>query len=195
MRLNVYLISHPIIQKLSAPIRYTIDDNSSIEYNYNTFQQLHILLIYEVLRKWIKSFNVYIQYTDFIKELYVFDSKESYIIMTNLMNCGNILPYINYLLPQVYIQHINLNHKIPVSINDNYLDSEIVKIIKQNKIIIMDNFLTNSIVQLLDYLVMQKEVKVKEIRIICIICTNQVLEKIADQYPLVSIYTTKIYKN
>ena len=195
MRLNIYLISHPIIQKLSNQIRYSIHHQSPSQHEYSKFQQLHIFLIYEVVRKWIKTCKVYIQHVDFIKDLYLFDSKESYIILTNLMNCGNILPYIHSLLPQVYIQHINFDHKFITNINENYFDSSILNVIKEKKIIIMDNFLTYSIIKLLDYLTIQKDIKVQQVKIICITCTNKILEQIADRYPLVNIYTTKIYTN
>lgn len=195
MRLNVYLVSHPIIQKISAQMIYSIDSKNPISYNYHGSQPLHMLLIYEVIRKWIKIYKIYIPYIDFIKESYVFDSKDSYIIITNLMNCGNILPNINSILPQVYIQHLNLNNTSMTNINDNDFNSNIINIIKSKKIIIMDNFLKLSIIQLLDYLIITKEVKIETIKIICITCTNKTLEKIANKYPLMSIYTTKIYNN
>lgn len=193
MRLNIYLVSHPIIQTISAQIIYSIDKNHSISYNYHVFEQLHILLIYEVLRKWIKVYKIYIPYLDFIKESYIFDSKESYIIITNLMDCGNILPHINYLLPQVYIQHLNFNNQLMTNINDHYFNSSIIHIIRQKKIILMDNFLKLSIIKLLDYLIIEKQVQITQIKIICITCTNNILEKIANKYPSINIYTTKIH--
>lgn len=192
MRLNVYIISHPIIQKISSQARYSVNPQA-IYHNYHAFYPLHTFLIYELLRKWIKGYTIYIKCIDFIKELYIFDTQESYVIITNLMNCGNIVSQINYLLPKVYVQHINFNQKMAENMNDRYFSESIINTIKNNKIIIMDNSLTSSVMQLLNYLVIQKTIAVTQIQIVCISCNNKILETIADKYPSIKIYTTKIY--
>lgn len=192
MRLNVYIISHPIIQKISSQARYSVNSQTTYN-NYHASYPLHTFLIYELLRKWIKGYTVYIKCIDFIKELYIFDNQESYIIITNLMNCGNIVSQINYLLPKVYIQHINFTQIITENIDDRCFSNSILTSIENNKIIIMDDCLTSSVIQLLDYLVIQKAVEIIKIQIVCISCSNKVLETIADKYPSIKIYTTKIY--
>nr|AOM64619.1 uracil phosphoribosyltransferase [Riquetophycus sp.] len=191
MRLNVYLISHPIIRKLSTQIRYSISSNYYIQKKYRLLQNIYILLVYEVVRKWMKVNNIYIKNIDNIKELTLFTPKESYLIITNLMNCGNIINEINDLLPKSYIQHLDCNQNN--IINDNCLDNEIIHIIQEAKIIIIDNVLTTSTNKLLHYLTQQKQIEISQIKIICITCNNKVLETIGDKYPLLNIYTTKIY--
>ena len=190
MRLNIYLISHPIIQKLSTQIRYSISTYSQTRTNYRLLQKIYILLVYEVVRKWITINTVYIQNIDNFTELNLFNSQESYLIITNLMNCGNIIHDLNDMLPKSYIQHINLNREN--IIDDNCLDHEITNIIQETKILIIYNVLTKSIRKLLDYLIQQKKIQIAQIKIICITCSNKVLEVIADKYPLLNIYTTKI---
>ena len=148
MRLNIYLISHPIIQKLSTQIRYSISTYSQTRTNYRLLQKIYILLVYEVVRKWITINTVYIQNIDNFTELNLFNSQESYLIITNLMNCGNIIHDLNDMLPKSYIQHINLNREN--IIDDNCLDHEITNIIQETKILIIYNVLTKSIRKLLD---------------------------------------------
>uniref|UniRef100_UPI003001F160 hypothetical protein n=1 Tax=Anunuuluaehu liula TaxID=3049639 RepID=UPI003001F160 len=192
MQLNVYLISHPIIQKLSNTIINSKPENNQI-YNYNT-SSLGFLLIYEVIRKWIKTQNIYIKNIELTKELYVFNSKESYLIIANLMDCNQIISGISLLLPQVHLQHINLNTYKKKYINNDCIDSNIINIIKKQKIIIIERFLSNySIIKLLDYLLLKQHIKISQIKIMCITCTNSICEQLGNKYQSLEIYTTKIY--
>lgn len=192
MQLNVYLISHPIIKKLSSTIIYSKTKNDQI-YNYY-ISSLGLLLIYEVIRKWIKTQNIYIKNIELTKELSLFNYKESYLIMTNLMDCNQIISGISIILPQVHLQHINLNEYKQKYINNDCIDSNIINIIKTQKIIIIEKFLNNySIIKLLDYLLSKQDINVNQIKIMCITCTNSILELLGNKYPYLEVYTTKIY--
>lgn len=57
----------------------------------------------------------------------------------------------------------------------------------------MEKLLSNfSILKLLDYLIVEHKIHINAIKIICIACTNNILEILGRQYPLLKIYTTKI---
>nr|YP_009295580.1 uracil phosphoribosyltransferase or UMP pyrophosphorylase [Mastocarpus papillatus]AOL58064.1 uracil phosphoribosyltransferase or UMP pyrophosphorylase [Mastocarpus papillatus] len=188
MNLNVYLVSHPIIKKLSNHIIYTKFTGEQI-YKYNT-KLLGILLIYEIIRKWIKIHNIYIKNIDLTKEISIFDSKESYLVIANLMECHEFISDINIIAPKVFLQHINFN----IEIRNCYIDNDIINTIKEQKIIIIERFLNNdSIIKLLDYLLLEKNVNINQIKIMCITCTNNICEHLGNRYKSLKIYTTRIY--
>lgn len=194
MRLNVYIITHPIIKQLSNQLKHCLYYNKTnqISKNSHLISYLYILLIYEVVRTWLKTSNIYIRNIDYIKPLCIFNSKESYLILTDIMSCNHAIVNIGNILPKVHIQHIDLCITSNIMINDHYLEDSILEIIQKQKIIIINNILTYSIIQLLDYLIITKNIKITQIRIMCLLCNNNVLEKIGYKYPTLSIYTTKI---
>lgn len=188
MPLNINLISHPIIKQLSNQL---IQHQNKKNYRpYHNHHELYSLLIYEITRKWIKGHNIYIKHIDNIIERYTFDSQESYLIIMNLMNSGNTINTITKILPKVYFQHINLDKQK----TKNYcIDDSILNTIEQQKIIIIDSFLTNnSIINFLDYLLINKNIFIKNIKIICITCNNSILEYMGKKYKSLDIYTTHI---
>lgn len=186
MRLNIYLISHPIIKQLSLAIINTKLNNKQI-YQYDA-KLLGRLLIYETVRKWITIHYIYIKNIDSQKELYKFDPKESYRILANLVECADIVSDINTILPQMCLQHVNSN-------NHNKNSYKYINIIKKEKIIIIEKFLNNySIIRLLDYLLIEKKVQVSQIKIMCITCSNTICEYLGNKYQSLEIYTTKMYK-
>ena len=191
MLLNVYLISHPLIHRLSNQIIYSTETNNNTYTYINS--KINFFLIYEALRTWIKIQTIYVKEIDLIKDINIYDSNESYIIMTNITDYCSIISDIKILLPRVHLQHIHLNLKTQKDINDDCLEHNIITTIKKHKIIVMEKFLYNhSIIQLLDYLLLEKKINIQQIKIICTICTNSILETIGNKYPYLTIYTTKI---
>nr|YP_009296295.1 uracil phosphoribosyltransferase [Sebdenia flabellata]AOM65230.1 uracil phosphoribosyltransferase [Sebdenia flabellata] len=195
MQLNIYLISHPIIQKLASEITYqdkTLKQNTHSE----NYKQLGTLLIYEVMRAWIKTQNLYIKKINYIKELCVFDKKESYFVITDLTESYKMLTNTSLLFPEVEIEHISLSKEI-YKINNMRIYKLIEKKIKNNtKILILQSHLNNyRIIKILDYLIAQNNFYIKQIKILCITCNNKIIEKIGYKYPNLKIYTTKIIDN
>nr|QCI07377.1 hypothetical protein [Leiomenia cribrosa] len=192
MPLNIYIIAHPIIKKLSNQFINSTHQNPQIQNILNN-DPLHILLIYEVTRKWITGYNIYIKNLNHIKPIYRFNKKESYLIITNFMYCGNIINNINKLLPKVCIQHLNLEQYKEKEINDECINHQIINRIREKKIIIVENFIEdNSIIKLLHYLITYKNIYIKNINIICITCNSIILENLGSKYPNLKIYTTHI---
>lgn len=192
MPLNIYVIAHPVIKKLSNQF-------INSKYKHNQIQQilnnnpLHILLIYEMTRKWVNGYNIYIKNLSHIKQIYKFDNQESYLIITNLMYCGNIINTINKILPQVYVQHLDLEKYKTIDINDNCIEERIINIIEKQKIIIIENCIENyNILKILDYLLIYRKIQIHNIKIMCITCNSSILEHLGAKYPLLHIYTTRI---
>nr|YP_010904169.1 hypothetical protein REQ00_pgp005 [Caulacanthus ustulatus]WCH57420.1 hypothetical protein [Caulacanthus ustulatus] len=191
MQLNVYLISNPIISKLSNQIIYSIEKKNNI---YSDIQcQLNLFLIYETLKKWIQIESIYIRNIDHIKKRCIFNTQESYLLLTNIQDCSNIISNIKTILPKLYIVHINETTKQYININDNYLGKDIINIIHKQKIIIIQTLLSNhSIIQLLNYLTLDHKINVSAIKIICTGCTANILELIGNEYPSLEIYAAQI---
>jgi len=190
MQLNVYLISHPLIQNLSHQIINNKQTNNYYIQNLSD-KELGKLMTYEAIRKWIQSQKIYIKNLHHIKELYILNPKESYIIIADLIHSHNLVSDISILLPKSEFQHYNLETKRN-TINNEYQHLS-QTITKNYKIIIIIKFLENySIITLLNYLLLEKNAKLNQICIICITCKNIILDKIGIQYPNLKIYTTKI---
>nr|YP_010902776.1 hypothetical protein REP55_pgp005 [Hypnea nidulans]WCH54631.1 hypothetical protein [Hypnea nidulans] len=189
MPLNIYIISHPIISILSTQIIYSLSKNNKT--NEPVYDEINFLLIYELLRKWIKVTNIYIKDINQIKEISVFNPKESYILFTNLEKCYNIIIHLKTLIPKLSLVHINTykdnnNNKI-------YFNSNREQYFINNKIIIVEKILNNnSIIDFVHELINDYKIQITSIKIICIVCNQKVLEIINKRYSNLEIYTTKI---
>lgn len=127
MKLNIYLISHPIIKKLSSEIIHPTTNSNYI----NTYiqSQLNLYLIYEIISKDIQTQNIYIKTLGKTKQICIFDPKESYLLLTNMQNCSNIIANIQLIIPEVHFVHTHFHNITTEYIDNNYLDG----IIKKNK--------------------------------------------------------------
>nr|QCI06178.1 hypothetical protein [Dicranema revolutum] len=194
MQLNIFIISNPIINKLCNQIsHYGTKGKNDIDTNISS--QLKLLLIYEVLRKWINIQYIYIKDLDYIKEICIYSPTESYLLLTNVESCSNIIPNIKTIMPKLSLIHtyLNLTKETYINIRENCLDDDIIGLMNRQKIIIMENILNNyAIMQLLDYLIFKQKINIHQIKIICIICTHKILKMIGSKYPLLNIYTAKI---
>lgn len=152
------------------------------------YNQLNLFLIYEVLRKYIQTQNIYVKNLKYTKEICIFYPKESYLFLTDIEDCGSVINNIKIMIPQVNLIHTVFNNKVK-----EYVENRIVNIVNKQNIIIMEKLLNNlSIIQLLDYLITNRKININTIKIICIACTNKILEVISNKYPSLKIYTTKI---
>nr|WCH56422.1 hypothetical protein [Hypnea sp.] len=188
MQLNIYIISHPIINKLSTQIIYSTKQDNHLHIHINN--QINFLLIYELLRKWIKIQNIYIKDIDYTKKISIFAPQESYLLLTNLENCCDIINNLKVIMPKLSLIHTymskNNNKDIRIHHTLNYD-------IKNNKIIIMEQILNNySIIDLIDDLINNYQIAITCIKIICIACSNNILDIINKKYSSLEIYTTKI---
>nr|YP_009295885.1 uracil phosphoribosyltransferase [Schimmelmannia schousboei]AOM64820.1 uracil phosphoribosyltransferase [Schimmelmannia schousboei] len=187
MQLNIYIISHPIIEIMMNKIIYSQSNNIQKYY-----KKIGLLMVYEVLRKWMKIQTIYIKQINQIKELCILNTKESYVIITNLVESYPMITDIDDLLPSINIQHINQPID-PIKLQNSYI---LQKINNTSKILIFELFLNNyEIIKLLNYLLLKKNIKTSQIKILCITCNHKILEKLGQMHPKLNIYTTKIITN
>ena len=188
MQLNIYLISHPIIQLLSNNVIYQQGDEAILT---NSQKNIGLFLIYEATRKWVKINNTYIKKFNRIDEIKLLDSNNQYYIFTNISKTYKMLVDIQLFLPKVQIINLNNNNQIVFENIDNH------SLLKSNssntKAIIFENILQESCIIPLIKAIKQYTVT-KNIKITCIACYDKTLSIIGNYYPELQIYTTKIIK-
>lgn len=195
MKLNIYLMSHPIIQKIANDLIHK--QNINTYYNHkNNYSQLGFLIMYEILRKSLLINRIYIKKVNHTKEICTFSNKKSYLIITDLIKWHQIVNKAVNLFPQVTLQHFSLD-KYENSSNNINISNVIKKINNQNtEIFIIELHLINySIITILDKLILTNNTQSHLIKIVCITCCNNILNKIGKKYPNINIYTTKIITN
>nr|YP_009398574.1 uracil phosphoribosyltransferase [Lophocladia kuetzingii]ARW67760.1 uracil phosphoribosyltransferase [Lophocladia kuetzingii] len=186
MQLNIYNISHPIIQLLSNSIT---NANISSYSSQTCDRYLGFLIIYEILRKYVTIKKLYIKLINYTKQLYLLDIDTKYILLTNIEATYNMLIDIQNLIPNIEIinieiEHKNFNHTIE-NLKNKYSDSTKVYIFFLEKIINNEK-----IIKTLRYL--EKYIDLNQINIICISIQENILHKLAIIYPKLKIYTTEI---
>lgn len=190
MKLNIYNISHPIIQLLSSKIQNTRLETYTKHYSLS---QLGYFLIYETIRDWVKIYKLKIKQINRIKEIIVPNPNECYIILTNITSSLDLIYKAKDILPNCDISFINFNKKMQSSCNGSNFSYIPEHITPDTKFIIMNHYLkTDHIIKIVDYLTTIKKININQIRLTSIICENAELVKISKQYPQLSIYTTQI---
>ena len=190
MKLNIYTISHPIIQLLSNN-RQNRKLKSQISHIFS--KQLGQFLIYETSRDWISIYKLKIKQIDKIKELIINDKKESHIVMTNTTMNLDIIQQAQYILPNCEISLIYFNKDINYLLTDLNFSYMPNRISAFTKILIISNYISaKTFIKLMDYLIKNKNINIEQIRLISIICESTQLVKISKKYPKLNIYTTKI---
>lgn len=189
MQLNIYLMSHPVIQILANDIIYK-QDSTIYNDKRNNHSQLGFLIIYEILRKSLIINKIYIKKLHYIREIHTLNKSKPYLILTNIIKSYSFINNALDLFPEVKVQHITTNQDNNTLYNQNkYQLTNNTNI----EVFIIELHLNNySIIDTLDQLILRNEINSKSIKIICITCINKILDKIGAKYPNLSIYTTKI---
>nr|YP_010196874.1 hypothetical protein LKZ11_pgp005 [Gracilaria cliftonii]UAD84678.1 hypothetical protein [Gracilaria cliftonii] len=179
MVLNIHTIVHPVIQKLAYEIIYQKPHNTDSE------KTLGMLIFYETLRKWLRIDNIYIKKVDVLKESYFSNQLDKYLIIANIIECYNMLADIQRILPESYVKHVEF-HKA------NEIFSYKQKL-KEYKIIIFEKFLKSyGIIDIINHLYKHNITNLNHVKIVCVTCNNNILKYVAQKYPQLNIYTTKI---
>jgi len=183
MKLNIHLISHPLIQNLSSMTR-----NSSSSYNMMNqyFKSLGLLIIYETIRTWTKIHKLTIKTTKKEKELIIIDPKESYTIIFDNLDYVNMFQDIQFILPK-------LNLKLIEQKNDkNYTLFKSSPNIYHKILILNYKMDAKFIKDLIENLIHEYNIKLEQIRLTCIECKTDQLILLSKLYNNLTIYTTKI---
>ena len=189
MKLNIHLISHPLIQHLS-----NITKNPVLSSNITNqaLKHLGLFVIYESLRKWLKIYKLIIKKTTGQKEITMIDPKESYTIIFNNVRYLSMFQEIQLLLPKLNLQLLtnqdiySIDKKKSVC-SDLNLSTKIIIVNYE-----MDIDYTQNI---LNYLIKTSQINIHQIRLTYIACATNQLVQLSDIYNNLNIYTTNIVKN
>lgn len=187
MQLNIYLISHPIIQILSNFHERQI----SQENNCNIYQdkQLGLLIIYEAVRKKLDINYFHIKKVNYINKINLLNKNNNYYILSNLTKNYNFLSDINLLIPNSKIIHIE--KKYLLDNRSNYILN--IRNKEKTYIIIFEKVLNDIyIIDLIKYLIEYEKIPIQKILIVSIKCYHYILEKLGNNHPQLTIYTTEI---
>lgn len=188
MKLNIHLISHPLIQTLSS-----ITKNKVLPSNITNqaLKQLGLLTIYEAIRKWIKVYKLTIKQIRCKKEIVMIDPKESYTIIFNNLDYLNMFQDIQLLLPKINLKFIQ-NNEISKENNKQSLFKDLSL---STKIIIVNYKIDVSYIHtLINHLLTKNNININQIYLICIICATDQLIQLSKQFHNLTIYTTQIIK-
>lgn len=193
MQLYIHILSHPFLKQFFSIVQ---KECLSSQLKLKLHKQLGLFLIYEVARKWLVTKQLYVKHINVICKLTFVDSRESYIVITsNLHNYGLLLDSSN-LLPNcdtiIFDWHNNFDSEKKIISNKKY--SHIFNNVNSNKkIILIDQSIhTFSIIQLISYLVDYKKISISQIRLTCLTCHINVLEKLSQKHPKLKVYIVKI---
>jgi len=186
MQLNIYIISHPLIQLLYNSIDNRTNSNISI-YNH---KYIGLILLYETMRKYVEIQTIYIKNINSIKTSYYKNPCEKHFIITNIVNTYHIISDIKTLIPEVKIIHIDSKKR---NLSNIYKDNNLNLLNKKYKIIILYDILYDyNTINLIDDIIENTNISINNIQIACLACYSQLLNKIGSKYPTLNIYTTKI---
>lgn len=189
MKLNIHLISHPIVESLSSSIRDKTLVNTAKKH---ALKYVGLFIIYETVRNWLKIYRLTIMQNILRKEITVIDPKESYVIIFNDLNQLSFFNEIQEIVPN---SRLKLIEEKEIGENDNTV-SKITKLDSHTKIIIAINQLRSKyILSLLEYLMKNHKTKASQIRLACMTCTTNQLINISNIHSNLDIYTTRIVEN
>nr|ARW64255.1 uracil phosphoribosyltransferase [Chondria sp. (in: red algae)] len=188
MQLNIYNISHPIIKLLSNVIKQEKQNPVISSYYY---KNIGLLLIYEVLRKYINVNKVYIKLMYSTKSLHFNEKNRNYIILTDLSNNYEMLGEIKILLPKIDIIDIKDTNS---NIFESYIENRKIKYkTKNTEIFILQQKLENiNVIQIIKRLTLKYQAPINHINVACIISSKEILNILAYEYPKLKVYTTEI---
>lgn len=187
MTLNIYTISHPIIQLLANSI---INKTQSYHVYENNYKYLGFLFIYEILRKHIITTSLYIPNIYATKHFYLVNPKTKLYILTDLSTNYKMITDIKIIIPNIEIIHIEYTNNETMN-NVEKIITDYLKI----KIFILDEDIKNEkIIKLIEKLKFNK-IPLQNVCITCITCYERILHKLNNIYPKLKIYTTKIIYN
>lgn len=188
MKLNIHLISHPLIQNLSSTVNNKI---LPLNITNQTLKYLGLFTIYETFRRWIKVYKLTIKQIQCKKEIVITDPKESFTIIFNDLYYLSMFQEIQLLLPKINLKLIQTNeistlNKSPSIFKDINLST---------KIIIVNYKIDIYYIQyLVDHCINKENININQIYLICIICHTNQLTQLSKQYDNLTIYTTQIIK-
>lgn len=188
MKLNIHLISHPLIQNLSTTVNNKILPSNITN---QALKYLGLFTLYETFRRWIKVYRLTIKQIQCKKEIVITDPKESYTIIFNDLYYLSMFQEIQLLLPKINLKLIQSNE---INTINNSL-SLFKDVSLSTKVIIVNYKIDKYYIQyLVDHFINKENININQIYLICIICHTSQLTQLSKQYDNLTIYTTQIIK-
>jgi uracil phosphoribosyltransferase len=189
MNLNIYTINHPIIRNLTS---YICNTEINIIERRNILNQIYFALLYEATRKSIKLLNLYIHKLNAISEIVLFQKEMSYIILSE-MHIPYILSKSIYdMMPEAIILPFGTDFINTYQDPKTKIQSHLNSCKSNSQVFIIQQDLNADIIfQILNSISLNK-VPIKQVQVICILCSTETLQQISQKYVNLNIYTTKI---
>lgn len=184
MKLNIHIISHPIITYLSNITKHHYLPPNIYK---NVSRQLGQFLMYEGFRNWLTTNQITIKKINHYHNITIINNQENHIIITDQYKFSHFFGEIEYIIP--ISQTILIQPKETIKHQLNTIKNKTKIIIATYK---LDIVYVTTIVK---YLTNNKQINLHQIRICTIYCENDDLIKIGAKYPHLNIYTTQITKN
>ena len=184
MKLNIHILSHPIITYLSNITKhYYLPPNIY----KNISRQLGQFLIYESFRNWLTTYQITVKKIDYYHNITMINNQENHIIIIDQYKFSHVFGEIEYIIPTSHIIIIQPKEIIKDQLNT----------IKNNTKIIIATYKLDIIyiTKIIKHLTNDKKINLNQIRICNIYCQNDDLIKISTKYPSLNIYTTQIKEN
>ena len=184
MKLNIHIVSHPIITYLSNITKHHYLPPNICK---NISRQLGQFLMYESFRDWLTTSQITIKKINHYYDINIINNQENYILITDQYKFSHFFGEIEYVIPISQIILIQ-----PKEIIENQLNT----IEKKTKIIIATYKLNIIYIsKIIEHLTRSEKINLNQIRICTIYCENDKLIKISNKYPSLNIYTTQITEN
>lgn len=191
MQLHIYILSHPLFKQLCSIVQ-----KRKLEYYVQARlnQELGSLLIYETIRKWLLIRDLYVRYVDTFKKIEFIDTQESYIVITSTYQNYNLVYEANNLLPNCHVIFIQWKYIENIqSIVSREFNYQVRSIDKSKKIIIVEKYINGFfIIDLINYLIQNKEMEISQIRLTALTCHINILERLSQKYPGLRLYIVHI---
>lgn len=186
MKLNIHVVSHPIIQHLSESIIHHKTTGNVKNYESKYFG---LLLTYETIRDWIQIYRLNIRQVKSRQKITIIDPKESYVVILNSLQYFRYFCEIENLLPKTNLKliredEIDKVRKIPSVFTgiDAYTKA----------IIVLDELRSEYAVELLEHLIKKQKMRIDQIRLISTLCRDNQMIQLSQKYNCLNIYTSTI---
>lgn len=186
MKLNIHLVSHPIIENLSEAI---VHDKTLNRSKNNGDRYFGLLLVYEAIRDWSKIYRIHVKQIKSEQKTATIDPKESYIIILNNSQYFSYFQEVENLLPKINLAIVreddtNKANRIMIGATEINRHAKVI--------VVLDKLQSRYVINLLDCLIKQQKISINQIRLISMVCTEDEIIRLSHRYSQFSIYTSKI---
>nr|QUE29414.1 hypothetical protein [Erythrotrichia longistipitata] len=188
MQLKIYVPKHPLIEHLanlmqSLDIPFNLVKSSAIELTY--------WLCYEAFREWISLSDAELRSIDGRYTTRLINPEDTLLALTFVKSGILMSESVNKFCCNTRFFYVNF--KIQESSDEIICEDKLLldNINSYSKFLILDSIVLSSdrILAILSFMV-NKGIDLSAVRIVCLLCTSEVLQDIGSAYPNLIIYTS-----